>query len=255
MWAAQFINRHYRGCLMVKWLFSKSFSFKDPIIGDHLKIPVLFRLLGEILGFIQSALLDDISLCQIRGQAFNILNHLYMEHRDDDDEDVSFAKWMSSFWGHSWIEEDERGLRDRHRSQHASYRKTSLPCPFPVLPRITSSDSHPRRRSHEDQGFQCRTHMQDYRKCSGDGSFKEPLESTGRSHSKMQAFSESSEQQLCFRTKRSVSLGPESRQERNERECLRMETGSCKKAEERRSCKKTEHREAYMAALFEKGPK
>ena len=77
---------------------------------------------------------------------------------------------------------------------------------FPVLPRITSSDSHPRRRSHEDQGFQCRTHMQDYRKCSGDGSFKEPLESTGRSHSKMQAFSESSEQQLCFRTKRSVSL-------------------------------------------------
>lgn len=134
MWAAQFINRHYRGCLMVKWLFSKSFSSKDPIIGDHLKIPVLFRLLGEILGFIQSALLDDISLCQIWGQAFDILNHLYMEHRDDDDEDVSFAKWMSSFWGHSWIEEDERGLRDRHRSQHASYRKTSLPCPVSYHP-------------------------------------------------------------------------------------------------------------------------
>uniref|UniRef100_A0A8C4PM23 Leukemia NUP98 fusion partner 1 n=1 Tax=Equus asinus asinus TaxID=83772 RepID=A0A8C4PM23_EQUAS len=56
-----------------------------------------------------------------------------MEHRDDDDEDVSFAKWMSSFWGHSWIEEDERGLRDRHRSQHASYRKTSLPCPPEII--------------------------------------------------------------------------------------------------------------------------
>ena len=57
------------------------------------------------------------------------MNHLYMEHKDDDDDDVSFAKWMSSFWGHSWIEEDERGLRDRRGSQDSSYRKTSLPCP------------------------------------------------------------------------------------------------------------------------------
>ncbi|KAF4025998.1 hypothetical protein G4228_017985 [Cervus hanglu yarkandensis] len=54
-----------------------------------------------------------------------------MEHEDDDDDDVSFAKWMSSFWGHSWIEEDERGLRDRRGSQDASYRKSSLPCPGP----------------------------------------------------------------------------------------------------------------------------
>lgn len=53
-----------------------------------------------------------------------------MEHRDDDDDDdVSFAKWMSSFWGHSWREKDERGLRDHHRPQEASYRKASLPCP------------------------------------------------------------------------------------------------------------------------------
>uniref|UniRef100_A0A286XK09 Leukemia NUP98 fusion partner 1 n=1 Tax=Cavia porcellus TaxID=10141 RepID=A0A286XK09_CAVPO len=49
-----------------------------------------------------------------------------MEHKDDDDDDVSFAKWMSSFWGHSWREEDERGLRGRHRPQDANYRKTSL---------------------------------------------------------------------------------------------------------------------------------
>ena len=61
----------------------------------------------------------------------DILKRLYMEHKDDDDDDddVSFAKWMSSFWGHSWIEEDERGLRDRRGSQDASYRKSSLPCP------------------------------------------------------------------------------------------------------------------------------
>ena len=72
-----------------------------------------------------------------------------MEHKDDDDDedddDVSFAKWTSSFWGYSWIEEDERGLWDRHESQDASYRKSCLPCPFPVIPRVMSSASHSRR--------------------------------------------------------------------------------------------------------------
>ena len=71
-----------------------------------------------------------------------------MEHKDDDDDDdddVSFAKWTSSFWGHSWMEEDERGLRDRRGLQDASYRRSCLPCPFPVLPRVMSSASRPRR--------------------------------------------------------------------------------------------------------------
>lgn len=77
---------------------------------------------------------------------------------------------------------------------------------FPVLPRVTSYDSHPRRHSHEDQGFRCRTHMKDYRKRSEDGPFRDPLESNRRSHSKTRAFSESFEQHLCFRTKCSVSL-------------------------------------------------
>uniref|UniRef100_A0A2K5RDG5 Leukemia NUP98 fusion partner 1 n=1 Tax=Cebus imitator TaxID=2715852 RepID=A0A2K5RDG5_CEBIM len=190
-----------------------------------------------------------------------------MEHKDDDDDDVSFAKWMSSFWGHSWREEDQRGLRERHRPQATSHRKTSLPCPslyiiqffilysqLPVLPRIPSSDRHPRRHSHEDQEFRCRSHMRDCRKYSEDGSFKEPLESKGRSHSKIEKFSESFEQQLCFRTKRSASLGPESRKERNERECLRMEIKSRKKVEEEGSSRKEEHGDAHMAPLFEKGP-
>uniref|UniRef100_A0A2R8ZBY0 Leukemia NUP98 fusion partner 1 n=1 Tax=Pan paniscus TaxID=9597 RepID=A0A2R8ZBY0_PANPA len=190
-----------------------------------------------------------------------------MEHKDDDDDDVSFAKWMSSFWGHSWREEDQRGLRERHRLQATSHRKTSLPCPsfytvnvfilysqLPVLPRIPSSDRHPRRHSHEDQEFRCHSHVRDYRKYSEDGSFKEPLESKGRSHSKIEKFSESFERQLCFRTKRSASLGPESRKERNERERLRMEIKSRKKVEEERSSRKEEHGEAHMAPLFEKGP-
>ncbi|XP_048961475.1 leukemia NUP98 fusion partner 1 isoform X1 [Canis lupus dingo] len=188
-------------------------------------------------------------------QAFDILNHLHMEHKDDDDDDVSFAKWMSSFWGHSWMEENERGLRGRRGSQDASYRKTSLPCPFPVFPRIPSSNSHPRRHSHEAQGFQCHSHIPDYRKFSADESRNEPLESKRRSHSKIQAFPESFEQQLCFRTKRSASLGPESRRERNERECLRMEIRSQKKVEEKSSSRKDEHGEACMPPLFEKESK
>ncbi|XP_025138380.2 leukemia NUP98 fusion partner 1 isoform X1 [Bubalus bubalis] len=160
------------------------------------------------------------------------------------------------FWGHSWIEEDERGLRDRRGSQDASYRKSSLPCPFPVLPRMMSSASHPRRYSYEDQGFRCHTHVRDHRKCSGDGSFKEPLmESKGRSHSKIQSFSHSFEQQLCFRTKRSVSLGPESRKERNERERRFLEVRSCKKVEEKRSSRKEERGEAYLPTLSEKALK
>ncbi|KAF6384929.1 leukemia NUP98 fusion partner 1 [Rhinolophus ferrumequinum] len=193
-----------------------------------------------------------------------------MEHYDDDDDDddVSFAKWMSSFWGHNWIKEDERRLRDHNGSQDASYRQTSLPCSslytvnifilcfqFPGPPRITSSGSHPRRHSLEGQGFRCRTHMRDYRKCLEDGSFKEPLESKRRSRSQIQAFSESFEQQLCFRTKHSLSLGAESRKERNERECSWMEIRPRKKVEERRSSRKEEHGIAYMVPLFEKGPK
>uniref|UniRef100_A0ABI0NP41 Leukemia NUP98 fusion partner 1 n=1 Tax=Bos taurus TaxID=9913 RepID=A0ABI0NP41_BOVIN len=139
-----------------------------------------------------------------------------------------------------------RGPASQHRRQMDK---------FPVLPRMMSSASHPRRYSYEDQGFRCHTQVRDHRKCSGDGSFKEPLESKGRSHSKIQSFSDSFEQQLCFRTKRSVSLGPESRKERNERERRFLEVRSCKKVEEKRSSRKEEHGEAYLPTLSEKALK
>ncbi|MBZ3876077.1 Leukemia NUP98 fusion partner 1 [Sciurus carolinensis] len=126
---------------------------------------------------------------------------------------------------------------------------------FPMLPRMTSCDHQPRRHSHEDQKFRNCAHMRYYRKCSVDGSLKESLESKGSSHSKIQEFSESFEQQLCIKTKRSVSLGPESRKERNEKECLRMEIRSRKKLEERRSSAKEEHQEASVTPLVEKGSK
>ncbi|XP_049641367.1 leukemia NUP98 fusion partner 1 [Suncus etruscus] len=178
-----------------------------------------------------------------------------MEPKEEEDDDVSFAKWMSSFWGHGWIDESKRGLRDhRHRSQDAACRKISLPCPFPEHPEITSSDSRSRRHSHEEEGFGRHTHVRDFRKCSRNESFKEPLDSKERSHSKIQALLEPSEHPMCFRTKRSVSLGNESRKERKERERLMVELRSHKKVEERRS-KKEEPKEASKLPLFGKGPK
>ncbi|XP_012879602.1 PREDICTED: leukemia NUP98 fusion partner 1 [Dipodomys ordii] len=176
-----------------------------------------------------------------------------MEHKDDDDEDVSFAKWMSSFWGHSWREEDERRLRERHRPQESSYRKTSLPCPFPGLPKFTSSDNHPRRHSHEDQKSQSHPHLRYYRKYSMDGSSRETLESKKQSHSQIQEFSESFEQQLYFKAKHSVTLGPEHRKEKNEGECLKVEMKTSQKVEERRLAEE-EHPETYPPPLAEKGP-
>uniref|UniRef100_A0A8C5NZL5 Leukemia NUP98 fusion partner 1 n=2 Tax=Jaculus jaculus TaxID=51337 RepID=A0A8C5NZL5_JACJA len=178
-----------------------------------------------------------------------------MEHRDDDDDDddVSFAKWMSSFWGHSWRDKDERGLREHHRPQDASYRKASLPCPFPVLPSITSSDCYPRRHSHEDQEFQNHPPMWNYRKSSVDESFRRPVESKRGSHPKIQEFSDSFEQQLCLKAKHTVSSGPRSRKERNGRHSLRAEARSSKKVEGGRSSREEDLREGHRAPLGEKG--
>ncbi|XP_005386353.1 PREDICTED: leukemia NUP98 fusion partner 1 [Chinchilla lanigera] len=174
-----------------------------------------------------------------------------MEHKDDDDDDdVSFAKWMSSFWGHSWREE-ERGLRERHRPQDANYRKTSLPCPFPVLSRSVSSDCQPRRHS-QDQEFRTQTYKSYHRRSSANGSFKEPLESKGQSHPKVQEFSESFEKQLCIKTQRSVSLGPESRKDKSERERLRLEVRSHKSSGDGRSSAQEKQREACVAPVAEK---
>lgn len=153
-------------------------------------------------------------------------------------------------------ESDDVWVLRGSRSERVEMRRPRVPIfPFPVLPRMMSSASHPRRYSYEDQGFRCHTRVRDHRKCSGDGSFKEPLESKGRSHSKIQSFSDSFEQQLCFRTKRSVSLGPESRKERNERERRFLEVRSRKKVEEKRSSREEEHGGAYLPTLSEKALK
>uniref|UniRef100_A0A672THU2 Leukemia NUP98 fusion partner 1 n=1 Tax=Strigops habroptila TaxID=2489341 RepID=A0A672THU2_STRHB len=50
-----------------------------------------------------------------------------MEHEEDDD--ISFAKWMSSFWGHNLIDENEKEGRGhkKHQTRLLSERRASLP--------------------------------------------------------------------------------------------------------------------------------
>uniref|UniRef100_A0A8B9DMT1 Leukemia NUP98 fusion partner 1 n=1 Tax=Anser cygnoides TaxID=8845 RepID=A0A8B9DMT1_ANSCY len=50
-----------------------------------------------------------------------------MEYEEDDD--ISFAKWMSSFWGHNLIDENEKEGRGHKKRQtrHFSERRASLP--------------------------------------------------------------------------------------------------------------------------------
>ncbi|XP_036603432.1 leukemia NUP98 fusion partner 1 [Trichosurus vulpecula] len=184
-----------------------------------------------------------------------------MENEDDDD--VSFAKWMSSFWGHSWIDENERELRNHRerRAQDIRNRRTSLPCPtqFAALPMSTVHgpsmvvpvSGHPRRHSHEDQEFGGHRHMRAGKMCSQSSSVQGQMKPKGRSHS-IQEFSEHFEQQLCIRTKRSVSLEPEDRKERKDRERLRSRTKAHQEARERRKSEEKEQEEANMAALAKK---
>lgn len=50
-----------------------------------------------------------------------------MEYEEDDD--ISFARWMSSFWGHSLIDENEKESRGHKKRQTRSLseRRASLP--------------------------------------------------------------------------------------------------------------------------------
>ncbi|KAJ6662671.1 hypothetical protein lerEdw1_011311 [Lerista edwardsae] len=55
------------------------------------------------------------------------ISHLYMDYEEDDD--TSFAKWMSSFWGHNVADENERERRAYRKWQTRSIgeRRASLP--------------------------------------------------------------------------------------------------------------------------------
>uniref|UniRef100_A0A8C3XYA2 Leukemia NUP98 fusion partner 1 n=1 Tax=Catharus ustulatus TaxID=91951 RepID=A0A8C3XYA2_CATUS len=46
----------------------------------------------------------------------------------DEDDDIFFAKWMSSFWGHNLIDEEKEGRGHKKRQPRVcSERRASLP--------------------------------------------------------------------------------------------------------------------------------
>ncbi|NWS72104.1 LNP1 protein, partial [Crotophaga sulcirostris] len=148
-----------------------------------------------------------------------------MEYEEDDD--ISFAKWMSSFWGHNLIDEDEKEGRGHKKrpTRLFSERRASLPATLSSLHTTRlhastrgSSSGHLRgsKEFQEDQDVKCHCHRKASRTPSADSSGPET-----RSNS-IQEFAESFEQQLHLKSKRSVSLQPEGMMERRERERLHL---------------------------------
>ncbi|XP_060090571.1 leukemia NUP98 fusion partner 1 [Heteronotia binoei] len=152
----------------------------------------------------------------------------------EEDDDVSFAKWMSSFWGHNVPDENDKATRSYRQWQTRSLmeRRASLPAKlssihmtrFPASTRIPSP-SHLRdyKEMQEDQDSKdtkwlC--HAKACKKSSNGNSSQGTSRPNSRSNSILE-FSESFERQLHFKNKRSVSLEPEGMKQRRDRERLR----------------------------------
>ncbi|KFQ31393.1 Leukemia NUP98 fusion partner 1, partial [Merops nubicus] len=185
-----------------------------------------------------------------------------MEYEEDDD--ISFAKWMSSFWGHNLIDENEkegRGYRKRPTGA-CSERRASLPARLSYLhPTRLHASTRDSPSGHlkgskefeEDQDAKCHCHRKASRTPSTDSSCPET-----RSNS-IQELAESFEKQLHLKSKRSVSLQPEGMKERKERERLHLRkckshkrTG--KKSEPKREEEEDEGSEAVPAKHKEQFP-
>ncbi|XP_062475554.1 leukemia NUP98 fusion partner 1 [Pezoporus occidentalis] len=145
-----------------------------------------------------------------------------MEYEEDDD--ISFAKWMSSFWGHNLIDDNEKEGRGqkKHQTQLFSERRASLPARLSSLhttrlhASTKGSSSGHLKGSQEDQDVKCHCHRKASRTPSGDSSCPETRPNS------IQEFVESFEKQLHLKSKRSVSLQPEGVKERRERERLHL---------------------------------
>ncbi|XP_056415273.1 leukemia NUP98 fusion partner 1 [Hyla sarda] len=144
-----------------------------------------------------------------------------MEYEEDDD-DILFAKWMSSFWGHSGVEESEKDLRNhrKRQSRALSERRASLPCPAQLsamhVARFHSASKAPSpvylkgyKEPHGDKDTKSNNQTKLSKVFSVEASVPESKEQKKRSNS-IQEFSESFDKQLRFRTKRSTSLGEHS---------------------------------------------
>ncbi|NXD82495.1 LNP1 protein, partial [Halcyon senegalensis] len=183
-----------------------------------------------------------------------------MEYEEDDD--ISFAKWMSSFWGHNLIDENEKEGRGykKHQTRPFHERRASLPARLSSLHTARlhastkdSSSGHLKgsKEFQEDQDRECHCHRKAIRTTSTDSSCPET-----RSNS-IPEFAESFEKQLRLKSKRSVSLQPEGMKERRERLHLRKSkphkrTGE--KSEPRREQEENEGSEAVPAKHNEQFP-
>ncbi|XP_033929810.1 leukemia NUP98 fusion partner 1-like [Melopsittacus undulatus] len=178
-----------------------------------------------------------------------------MEYEEDDD--ISFAKWMSSFWGHNLIDDNDKEGRGhkKHQTRLFSERRASLPARLSSLHTTRfhastkgSSSGHLKgsKEFQDDQDVKCHCHMKASRTPSGDNSCPET-----RSNS-IQGFAESFEKQLHLKSKRSVSLQPEGVKERRERESLHLKKSKphkrmAEKSERRREQEEDEGSEAGPA--------
>ncbi|KAH0624991.1 hypothetical protein JD844_032975 [Phrynosoma platyrhinos] len=143
----------------------------------------------------------------------------------EEDDDISFAKWMSSFWGHNVADEKEQESRAQRKQQE---RRASLPAKLSSIhmtkfhgsTKIPSS-GHLKggKELRKDQETNCHCHMK-ARKKSSSGSTAQVASGPNSRSNSIQEFSESFEKQLHFKNKRSVSLEPEGMKERRERERL-----------------------------------
>ncbi|NXW35872.1 LNP1 protein, partial [Phaetusa simplex] len=185
-----------------------------------------------------------------------------MEYEEDDD--ISFAKWMSSFWGHNLIDENENEGRGHKKRQKRPFseRRASLPARLSSLHKTRlhastkgSSSGHLKgsKEFQEDQDVKCHCHRKASRTASADSSSTET-----RSNS-MQEFAESFEKQLHLKSKRSISLQPECMKERTERERLHLRKSKShkrmgEKSEPSRAQKEDEGSEVVPAKLNEQFP-
>ncbi|XP_014432765.2 leukemia NUP98 fusion partner 1 isoform X2 [Pelodiscus sinensis] len=175
-----------------------------------------------------------------------------MEYEEDDD--ISFAKWMSSFWGHSVIDEKEGRGHSKRQTRSFSERRASLPAKLSSIHMTrlhastkTPSSGHLRgcKEFQESQDIKCHCHMKACKISSPEGSG-----SNSRSNS-IQEFSESFEKQLHFKNKRSFSLQPDGMKERRERArlCVSRSRSHKKEGEKREPKKEQEDEEGPVAAV------
>ncbi|XP_066562128.1 leukemia NUP98 fusion partner 1 isoform X2 [Amia ocellicauda] len=133
-----------------------------------------------------------------------------MDHEEDDD--VNFAKWMSSFWGHSVSEEPARERRAswRRPARPISDRRASLPCPAQLnamhLRRLHAASTAPSSaysQCREDKEPQ--THQKARRASSSDDN-RRKSSGPDAHFLPIHELAESFERRLCFRGRHTVSL-------------------------------------------------